>query len=95
MKAPKANEYRWHEVSYWSSRGNNYQPFAISDFRNADIAASNVMGLVNIAFGPHPIDDEQEDDFHGRWIWLLATAADGKIRYPRNLPIQSWPPQFA
>lgn len=95
MKLPGVNEYRWYEVSYWSSHGNNYQPFAISDFRNADIAASNVMGLVNIAFGPDPIDDEKEDDFHDRWIWLLAKATEAQIRYPRTMPIREWPPQFA
>jgi hypothetical protein len=59
------------------------------------MAASNVAGLVNIAFGPHAIDDEKEDDFHHRWIWLLAKAAEGQLGYPRNLPIKEWPPQFA
>jgi hypothetical protein len=95
VKLPQQNEYRWQEVSYWSSRGNTFQPFASSDVRTADMAASNGMGLVNIAFGPAAIDDEKEDDFHHRWIWLLAKAADGQLRYPRTLPIIEWPPRFA
>ncbi len=95
MKLPASSEYRWYEVSYWSWRGNNYQPFATSDLRSADIAASNVMGLVNIAFGPDPIDDEKEDDFHARWIWLLAKTAANELRHPRSMPIERWPPQFA
>ena len=48
-----------------------------------------------IAFGPEPIDDEKEDDFHGRWVWLLAKAAAGELRRPRSMPIERWPPQFA
>lgn len=95
MKLPQGSEYRWYEVSYWSWQGNNYQPFATSDLRSADIAASNVMGLVNIAFGPEPIDDEKEDDFHDRWIWLVAKAAASEHRRPRSIPIERWPPQFA
>jgi eukaryotic-like serine/threonine-protein kinase len=95
MKLPEAGEYRWYEVAYWSWQGNNYQPFSTSDFRAADIAASKVMGLVNIAFGPDPIDDEKEDDFHSRWVWLLAKAAASELRRPRSMPIERWPPQFA
>jgi serine/threonine-protein kinase len=95
MKLPTSGEYRWYEVSYWSWRGNNYQPFATSDLRSADIAASNVMGVVNIAFGPDPIDDEKEYDFHSRWVWLLAKAAASELRRPRSMPIQGWPPPFA
>lgn len=95
MKLPEAREYRWYEVSYWSWQENNYQPFATSDYRSADIAASKVMGLVNIAFGPDPIDDEKEDDFHSRWVWLLAKAAASELRRPRSMPIERWPPQFA
>ncbi len=94
MKTSKASDYRWHEVSYWSWKGNKPQPFATWDLRSADIAASNVMGLVNIAFGPEPIDDEKEDDFHSRWIWLLAKAAANELRQPRSMPIEKWPPQL-
>ncbi len=95
MKLPEASDYRWFEVSYWSLQGDKYQPFATSDLRSADLAASKVVGLVNIAFGPDPIDDEKEDDFHSRWVWLLANAAAGQIRHPRSMPMQGWPPQFA
>lgn len=95
MKAPEHSEYRWQEVSYWDWESNTYQPHAISDLRIADLAASNVMSRTNIAFGPVPIDDEKEDEFHSRWIWLLAKAAEGKIGFPRTLPISTWPPGFA
>lgn len=95
VKLKGASEYRWHEVSYWSmaARGPAFEPFSCSG-KDADIAASNIMGLVNIAFGPVPIDDEKEDEFHDRWIWLFAKAASGQLRHPASLPIRGWPPRF-
>jgi len=95
MKLPQASDYRWYEVSYWNWQQSEYQPFGTSDFRSADIAASKVMGALNIAFGPTLIDDEKEDEFHSRWIWLFAQGVEGKLRLPRTLPITNWPPQYA
>lgn len=95
MKLPDAVQYRWFETSYFSFRGEQFQPFGTSDFRSADLAAAKVVTNVNIAFGPDHIDDEKEGDFHRRWLWLLAKAAAGQLRHPRSLPITTWPPQFA
>ena len=95
VKLRGASEYRWNEVSYWSmsTRGPQFQPFASSG-QDADYAASNIMHTVSIAFGPEPIDDEKEDEFHGRWIWLFAKASSGQLRHPSSLPIHGWPPQL-
>ena len=95
MKLPQTSEYRWHEVSYWNWQQSEYQPFGTSDCRSADIAASKIMSALNIAFGPALVDDEKEDEFHNRWIWLFAQAVEGKLRLPRTLPITDWPPQYA
>lgn len=95
VKLKGASEYRWHEVSYWSwsMSGQRFEPFASSG-QDADYAASNIMGTVNIAFGPVPIDDEKEDEFHERWIWLFAKAASRQLRRPSSMPIHSWPPHL-
>jgi len=53
-----------------------------------------MMHTVNIAFGPIAIDDEKEDEFHERWIWLFAKAAAGQLRQPSTMPIHAWPPQL-
>lgn len=68
VKRKGENEYRWQEVSYWSwSSRRAFQPFACSA-TDADYAASNITHTATIAFGPVPIDDEKEDEFHERWI---------------------------
>ena len=99
VKLRGGTEYRWHEVSYWTSafgRGNlRFEPYACLDITEADVAASsNIMGLTNIAFGPMAVDDEQENEFHARWIFLFAKAASGHLKHPASMPINSWPPQF-
>jgi serine/threonine-protein kinase len=94
MKLPDKGEFRWYEISYWSPHGTDPQPFAVSDPNTADRAASEIGGRINLAFGPQPVDDEAEDDFHSRWIWLLAKAAAGGLRHPKLMPITQWPPSF-
>lgn len=95
MRRAESEEYRWHEVSYWTLAvgEERFEPFAASG-QDADYAGSSVMHTVNIAFGPETIDDEKEDAFHDRWIWLLALAAAGDLRRPSAMPIRNWPPQF-
>ena len=91
-KPKDVKEYRWYEVSFWRT---GHIPFACGDLKEADYALSkNIASSTNVAFGPVIIDDEMEDDFHGRWIWMLAQAAEGKLRRPAMLPIGCWPPQF-
>jgi len=87
-------DYRWHEVSYWSWSGHKFHPFALTPGKDADFAGSNISHSVSIAYGPVTVDDEQEDDFHDRWIWLLSMAALGQLRQPNRMPF-SWPPQLS
>jgi hypothetical protein len=48
------------------------------------------MHIYQLAFGPVPIDDENEDDFAERWAALLALASQGKLGHPRGLPLQPY-----
>lgn len=91
-KVRGATEFRWYEVSYWRWSG-GLAPCAAS-IQDADYAASNITHNVSTAFGPVPIDDERENEFHERWILLFSRAASGQLRQPSNMPIQTWPPQF-
>lgn len=90
-KLKGGNDYRWYEASYWRLGGSSLTPYSERPGRDADFAASNISHTVNLAFGPLPIDDEKEDDFHERWLWLLSTAATGRLRSPSSIPLR-WPP---
>lgn len=93
-KPRNGSDYRWYEISFWRMDHAGYQPFACSDLDDADFALSNIMHLVNVASGPTIIDDEKEDEFHTRWMWLLAKASIGKLSQPSTLPINQWPPNL-
>ncbi len=56
--------------------------------RDADLAASNVTHVYQLAFGPIAIDDENEEDFIERWAALLGLASQGKLGHPEALPLQ-------
>jgi hypothetical protein len=90
-KTPGASDYRWLEASYWSWRGSEFEPHAELPGRDADLAASKITHSLSFAFGPVPIDDEHEEAFHDRWIWLLSKAAIGQLRRPSSMPF-GWPP---
>jgi len=90
-KIDGAADYRWYEASYWSIAGSRFHPYSEKPGRDADLAAANVMHSVNLAFGPVTIDDEHEDEFHERWIWLFSKAAVGQLRQPSQMPFR-WPP---
>lgn len=94
VKLKGETEYRWREVSYWIMGASPAGPYAAQSPGDADIAASNISSVMNIAFGPEIIDCEKEDDFHERWIWLLSKAALKQLRFPSCLPIRGWPPQL-
>ena len=79
---------RWYEASYWRFGGYEFEPHAVPPGADADFAASNIMHSVNIAYGPIAIDDENEVEFHDRWILLLSKAAVGQLRRPTRLPIE-------
>ncbi len=92
-KKPGSEEYRWYEIVFWGSftgRG----LIAVSNLKDVDYALGNVMHSVAPAFGPVLMDDEDEETFHDRCIWLLALASNGRLRSPSTLPIHSWPPSM-
>jgi hypothetical protein len=91
MKPKGASEYRWHEASYWSINSRQCVPRALSPGKEADLVASKTICGISFAFGPCVIDDEQEDQFHERWSWLLSKAATGELRPPSRIPF-GWPP---
>jgi hypothetical protein len=84
-------DVRWHEVSYFGRGNNGFVPCAEEVGRDADLAASNVQHIIRIACGPHLVDDEHEEEFHERWIWLFSKAAHGKLTQPSRMPF-NWPP---
>jgi serine/threonine-protein kinase len=92
VKLKGDSDYRWYEASYWAWNTNRHQPFALGPGRDADYAASSITHSVNFAFGPVPIDGEDEDEFHSRWATLFSMACQGRLRQPSSLPIQKWPP---
>ncbi|MGB3024419.1 serine/threonine-protein kinase [Paradevosia shaoguanensis] len=89
--APKG-EFRWWEMGFWSLGGNRSHetPFAVlpdgSDFQRG---VEGMMHSVSLAYGPLPIDGEDEEAFFERWIHLFAKAAIGKLRYPGVMPLPS------
>jgi serine/threonine-protein kinase len=93
VKMKHATEYRWYEASYFERVSRTMGVSFAPPNEYTDLAASNIMGPVCIAFGPVVIDDEKEDDFHDRWIWLLSKAAIGKLTGPSRMPFE-WPPQM-
>jgi serine/threonine protein kinase len=88
------SDYRWYEASYCALNANRHQPFALGPGRDADYAASSITHSVNFAFGPVPIDGEDEDEFHSRWATLFSMACRRQLRQPSSLPIQKWPPSW-
>ena len=86
---PNTTEYRWYEASYWRFGSTpSPAPFSLSRSpEDADLAAAPIMHLYQFAFGPVAIDDENEGDFIERWATVLAVAAQGKLGFPRNLPL--------
>jgi serine/threonine protein kinase len=92
-KLKGGTDYRWYEASYWTMEGQQFEPYSESPGRAADMVASNIFCGVNFAFGPIAIDDEKEDEFHERWIWLLSKAAVGQLNRPSRMPF-GWPPQL-
>jgi len=38
------------------------------------------MQVIEVDFGPTPIDDENDDSFLDRWLTRLAQAYEGRLR---------------
>ena len=90
---PADQNYRWREVAFWSLSGGRYSGPRALDPAGQDFnyALSNVMHTWNVAFGPVPIDGEDEPAFQHRWLTLLSRAATGQLDSPNQMPI---PPGF-
>jgi hypothetical protein len=92
LRLPDTESFRWYEVSHFETlQSTRPAPFGVNskdDYNNADLAASVVVGPWQLAFGPVPVDGEQEEPFHERWIERFAQAAVGKLRPPRIFPLQ-------
>lgn len=86
------SEFRWWEVSYYNVMPRQdklpFEPHAVDNIKDADLAASRISHSISIATKPRPIDDEDADSFCDRWAEILAKAYHGKLEYPRNLPLR-------
>lgn len=91
-RRPGTEDYRWHEIVFHHhplSRSSGL--VALTDPREVDTVLSNVMHVYDVSFGPRTVDDEDESDFHDRYMGLFALAADGQLRNPSTLPLRDWP----
>jgi eukaryotic-like serine/threonine-protein kinase len=89
-RTSKAAEYRWYEVGYegnpLTGRGFQFQPAAVTT-EFADRAHGAAMDVVQVSYGPYPIDDEDKEAFCKRWTHVLAEACAGVLQnVPRALP---------
>jgi hypothetical protein len=95
---PNNQDYRWYEVSFMISplsRMTGPAPLSLleetnnatSRYHHADLALSNTMHSYQAAFGPIPIDDENEESFIERWMTVFGAAAEGRLKYPSRLPL--------
>jgi serine/threonine-protein kinase len=99
-KMPGSEDYRWYEVSFMHSplsRQIGMDPLSLlepvigasSRFYDADMAIGPGMHAYQTAFGPRPIDDEDEAEFIERWTTMFAVAAEGRLKYPSRLPLSA------
>jgi serine/threonine-protein kinase len=99
-KMPESVDYRWYEVSFMHSplsRQQGIDPLSLLEnvnsaryrFYHADMALGPGMHTYQVAFGPRSIDDEDEAEFIERWTTIFAAAAEGRLKYPRRLPLST------
>ncbi len=82
--------FRWYEVGFYGrlDRRNQHVPFALAGYEaDVDQAIGPSLHTVEVAYGPLPIDGENEEEFLERWRCLVSRAATGSLREPRSLPI--------
>ncbi len=88
------NGFRWYEVSFWihaQSRSRKNEPFGLKGYKaDIDFALGNITHFVNVAYGPFPIDGEDEESFISRWTELVAKAAIGQLTRPSSMPIRDF-----
>jgi serine/threonine protein kinase len=83
------SDYRWYEMAFWSlSRDKRRdEPFCLEYVWEIDEALSRVMGVINLAYDPVPIDGEDEDLFIDYWKDLVAQAMVGRLERPSRMPM--------
>lgn len=80
--------YRWYEMEYRKhalTSGPPIGPFPIQEVGNdiyaqANLAAGPGMHVIEVNFGPVPIDDENAEAFFERWLTRLAQAYSKRLR---------------
>ncbi|MBV8754557.1 MAG: serine/threonine protein kinase [Hyphomicrobiales bacterium] len=87
-------ECRWYEVAFknphyeregaWTK---DHQPVSGEGMTKRRDIAFRINERHDLAYGPVPIDAEDEDGFIHRWSALLAKAAAGRLRPASRLPI--------
>ena len=90
------NGHRWYEVAFFTSAfsrnsGRRDEPYAL-ELHEQDFfqALSPAMHTVAIAYGPIPIDGEDESDFIERWLERIAKAAAGQLERPNSMPVRAF-----
>lgn len=86
------NGFRWYEVSFWTmTHKKRDEPFGLKGYEaDIDLALGNITHSVNVAYGPTPIDGEDEESFIFRWTNLVANAAIGQLNSPGGMPIRDF-----
>jgi serine/threonine-protein kinase len=89
-RTSRATDYRWLEVGYGSnplsSRRFEFEPVCVGA-EDADSAHGPAMDVVVVVYGPCSIDDEDREDFLGRWTHIFAEAAGARLqRLTRSHP---------
>lgn len=86
------NGFRWYEIAFWNIRGSDSnEPYGIpGNDPNLELVLSNELPVVRVAYGPFPIDGEDEESFIDRWTELVAKAAMGRLSRPNQMPIPNF-----
>jgi serine/threonine-protein kinase len=89
-KPNEQSEHRWYEVAFYSlsEREEQGPPFCLDHPFQIDEVLSTVMGAINLAYRPTPIDGENEDSFIEYWMDIVAKAMVGKLTRPTRLPME-------
>ncbi len=87
------NGFRWYELSFWTLAQNKSkdEPYGLEGYiADIDLACGNIIHSVNVAYGPLPIDGEDEESFISRWVGLVAKAAIGNLNRPSGMPVRDF-----
>jgi hypothetical protein len=89
----ESGHHRWYEVGFMHNpfmRRSGDSPFALE---HGEIVSAMGPGMsaMQTAWGPEPIDDEDEPGFVTEWLALFADACHGQLRYPSTLPLTRRP----